>query len=263
LYLKNVLSDETYSSGKIDDNINAGIDRLRKFQTSDGGFSYWPGSNNVSDWGTNYAAHFLIEARKAGYHVPDYMFDKLLRYLERKARYKSGDIITRVNRVFVLALEGKTASSELNLLYENELKSMNDVQKHMFATAMYMAGRKNTANKIIAGAGTNVDDYKEFSGSYGSGLRDMAIILNCYVTREEKDDAQLIAKDIASKLSNTNWYSTQTVGYCLLAMGKYFNLIGLTNIGNQHYLGYIQLPNGTKKQFDTKKPYSLNLKGSV
>jgi len=37
---------------------------LKSFLQSGGGFSFWPGDNTISDWGSSYAGHFLLEAEK-------------------------------------------------------------------------------------------------------------------------------------------------------------------------------------------------------
>jgi len=47
---------------KLENNIKAGIKRLKSFQVSSGGLSYWPGENSASSWGTNYGGHFLYQS---------------------------------------------------------------------------------------------------------------------------------------------------------------------------------------------------------
>ena len=55
---------------QLDKNIKAGIDRLKLFQTAEGGLAYWPGQSESNEWGSNYGGHFLIEAEKQGYKLP-------------------------------------------------------------------------------------------------------------------------------------------------------------------------------------------------
>ena len=50
--------------------MNPGIWRILSMQQADGGFSYWPGYHDLCPWGSSYATHFLVEAKKAGYEVP-------------------------------------------------------------------------------------------------------------------------------------------------------------------------------------------------
>ena len=68
------LSD--YRKAQIDKNIKAGIVALQNFQRNDGGFSYWPGGQESDEWGSNYAGHFLMEARNRGYTVSEQMLQQ-------------------------------------------------------------------------------------------------------------------------------------------------------------------------------------------
>ncbi|MEQ8808603.1 MAG: alpha-2-macroglobulin family protein, partial [Imperialibacter sp.] len=71
LYLDNLTTLPDDKKMQIQKNIDAAINRLKSFQLSSGGFSYWPGNSYANFWGTNYAGHFLVEARKKGYSVPE------------------------------------------------------------------------------------------------------------------------------------------------------------------------------------------------
>ena len=70
LYLSQVMDLKEEELNKLESNVKAGIKRLKTFQVSNGGFSYWPGESSASSWGTNYGGHFLIEAKIKGYARP-------------------------------------------------------------------------------------------------------------------------------------------------------------------------------------------------
>ena len=55
--------------------IERGIYRTLSMQLASGGFSYWPSATEEYRWGSIYATHFLIEAEKAGYRIPDGRID--------------------------------------------------------------------------------------------------------------------------------------------------------------------------------------------
>src|ERR1700744_1063556 len=82
-------------------NIKAGINMLRKFQLNNGGLSYWPGANDVNDWGTTYAGHFMIAAEKKGYTLPpgfkqawiNYQQTAAFNWEPARANYYNDDII--------------------------------------------------------------------------------------------------------------------------------------------------------------------------
>ena len=55
LYLDQV---KTLSEGEkvmIQNNVKAGIERLKLFVTRDGGFAYWPGGEDSESWASTYA----------------------------------------------------------------------------------------------------------------------------------------------------------------------------------------------------------------
>jgi hypothetical protein len=66
LYLGKLLELTPEKKARVETNVKAALERLRRFQATDGGFGYWPGDNDSADWATNYAGHFAVEAQKAG-----------------------------------------------------------------------------------------------------------------------------------------------------------------------------------------------------
>ncbi|NJK87472.1 MAG: hypothetical protein HC906_17310, partial [Bacteroidales bacterium] len=257
LYLKEILGVSEAKQKEIDKNINAGIDRLRLFQTSSGGFSYWPGESYISEWGTNYAGHFLIEAKKRGYFVPDAMMNNLINYMKRQARNHSGELMERVNRAYVLAISNNAVVSEMNLIKENESSRLNSTQKWMLAAAYKLAGVNEVANNLMKNAGKQVEEYNEFSGSYGSANRDLAIILHAQLAFDNLQEADLLAREIAKKLCERYWYSTQTVGYMLLSLGKYFEAAKITTSANPSFIGYVKYAGGKRVEIDARNRYDL------
>ena len=260
LALKTLFKNDKEKLKEIDKNINAGIDRLRMFQLPDGGFSYWPGSNYVSDWGSNYAGQFLIEARKAGYVVPDLMYDGIIRYLERQTKNGSKDkkhLMTRVNRCFVLALANKAPTGEMNILKQNNYSEMTSVQKWMLVTAYKLAGAEDKVQGLADNISMTVEEYQEFSWTYGSHNRDLGIILRCLTILDRKNDAELLAKTLAKTLSSHYWYSTQTVGQMLLGIGSYFDKMGIAAANDLIIEGLVELPNGTKESIKSVDTYNL------
>ena len=124
---------------------------------------------------------------------------------------------------------------------------MTDTEKWMLAAAYQNAGQANTARQLTKTAGLSVRDYWEFGGTYGSTLRDKAILLEIQTQFGNWLQADELANEIAEMLSTKSWYSTQTTGYMLLALGKYLKaledkqpdqprLAGKIRIGNREIL---------------------------
>ena len=92
-------------------------------------FSFWPGGASASVWGTNYAGHFLIEARRRGYYVPPELLAGWIRFQSARALSTGDPLVTRVYRVYLLSLAGEFPSAGMNLLKESSLGEMNDTMK--------------------------------------------------------------------------------------------------------------------------------------
>jgi len=258
LYIKDFIKFPESKAEEIDRNINAGIEHLRRFQLFTGAFSYWPGNDDLSEWGTLYAGHFMIEAKKLGYYVPTDLYDNWLNYTTQQAKSNSGEKAYRTYRCFILALAGQSVISEMNQLMESELSSLSNTQKWQLAAAYYLAGQPDIAKKISSKLNDEVKDYIEFSGTYGSTLRDQAIILECKVAMKMDDQTTNLIKGISAQLAASTWYSTQSLSYSITALGKYINAMIKTN-GKPRIKGNVILPDGNKIAFDDTKAVSMNI----
>ncbi len=232
LYVDKLLELNEDQKSKVPENVQATIDRLKKFQVSSGGFSYWPGGSEASEWGSNYGGHFMLEAKKLGYTVPSNMLDKWVRYQQRIAKnwtykdkgfsdhgYYNNNDLMQAYRLYTLALVGKPDKGSMNRM--RNIEKLSGQAKWRLAGAYALAGNRDVANKIIEGLNTQVEDYAELSYTYGSGLRDQAMILESLVAMGRNKDAAELIKDISEKISQQRWFSTQTVAYSLLSIGKF------------------------------------------
>lgn len=260
LYLKKMGYFNEEESKEIDRNLNDGIFRLQQFMVNTGGFAYWPGNTTESEWGTNYATHFLVEAKKLGYSVPDYMYNNAISRLTSLARNASGELTTRVNRVFILALAGKQHMGEMNMLMENEIGKMSSTERWMLAAAYQLAGAENVRDRILAESGTITVEYEPFSYNFGSKYRDDAIILYCATLMGQMETAELMAKSVAASLSGKDYLSTQSSGYMLLALGKYFDVTGISAEQGQVIAGSVTLANGKTIEFNKKGRVTISIK---
>jgi uncharacterized protein YfaS (alpha-2-macroglobulin family) len=254
LYLKEFLKQSTVKVEDIDVHINAGIKRLQRFQLSSGGLAFWPGNNRVSIWGTSYALHFLVEAKKLGYHVPDALISGCIRFQKARALGSRDNMMEKVYRLYGLALAGAPQIASMNLEKENSLGEMTDTEKWMMAAAYYLAGKKDTAKIISASAGMKAKAYSEIGSTYGSYLRDSAMMLEMSTLFEDWNRADRLYDELVMELSSNAWYSTHSLGYALLALGKYIE----ANQGDFREVkpmmkGYIKLPAKKKIHFETDK----------
>jgi uncharacterized protein YfaS (alpha-2-macroglobulin family) len=258
LFIKQIMDYPDAFAKEVDDNISSGLERLRRFQIYSGAFSYWPYGESASEWGTLYGGHFMVEAKKLGYHVTDDLYENWVKYTERMARQGDGGLATRVYRVYILALNGSPVNSEMNLLKENKLRDMDNTQKWMLAAAYHLAGMPDKVGEIVAGADFSTKDYQEFSGTYGSGLRDKGMILDALVAMGRMDEAESLVREISKYISTSQWYSTQTIGYSLLGIGKYVSTLQ-KNGTRTNLKGSVMLANGNKVPFNTDKTFTYRI----
>lgn len=227
LHLTSLMKLSEIEKKSIDQNIKAGLKRLQLFQTYDGGFAYWPGESSENEWGTNYAGHFMLEAEAAGYSIPGNMKSRWVSFQKEKARnwsskytgqYRNGDQLTQAYRLYLLASCNQAEIGAMNRLREESLSS---VAKWRLAGAYYLIGQKDAAKELIKSAEKPKSPYRELSGTYGSLLRDNAIILESLSEMDEENQGYGIMKEIANELHEDLWLSTQETAYALLAIAKY------------------------------------------
>lgn len=237
LYVMNLMDLPEAQKQKISEHVKAGIKRLQSFQTSNGGFAYWPGESYDSDWGTNYAGHFMIEAEKQGYALPLNLKNKWIKYQQTLARnwspFPEGYAGQRSNesfqtiqayRLFVLALCNQAELGAMNRLREE--KNICATAKWRLAAAYHLVGQTEVAQALVKNLPTTVKAYKELSYSYGSETRDEAMILETLSLLKERDKAAPLAKQVSKKLNSKDWMSTQETAYSLLAMCEYADVKG-------------------------------------
>ncbi|OAQ42266.1 hypothetical protein A5893_03910 [Pedobacter psychrophilus] len=236
---------------QVERNIKAGINKLRTFQTEDGGFSYWPGYREADEWGTNYAGHFLLEAQKKGYQMPVGILDNWKRYQSRQANsytpnssnFYGGDL-TQAYRLYLLALAKSPEIGAMNRL--REFQYLSDAAKWRLAAAYHLIGQTGVASQMIKGLSLEIKPYQQMGYTFGSNLRDEAMILETLTQMGRKAQALSLVKSIAAKLSQESWYSTQTTAYSLIAIAKY---CGVNKDGSK--LNFAYAINGVTKSVST------------
>ncbi|GHM99505.1 hypothetical protein WSM22_09950 [Cytophagales bacterium WSM2-2] len=226
LFLANIKQLTDAEKAAIQKNVSAGIERLKSFMTRDGGFAYWPGGEDSDSWGSTYAGHFLTEAEAKGFFVPHDMLKKWKKYQRTKAQgwrknqeYSSSEL-NQAYRLYTLALAGDADLGSMNRL--RETTGLPVVAGWMLAAAYSKAGQPEAAKSLIANLSTNVKPYQEMAYSYGSDLRDKAVILETLTQLGDRAKGYELLKDISTSLNNDNyWMSTQTVAWCLKSVGGF------------------------------------------
>ncbi|AJD03998.1 alpha-2-macroglobulin domain-containing protein [Campylobacter lari CCUG 22395] len=216
--------DQGANEQKNINNINALLSKYANFQTANGGFAYWQGLKDSDAWGSNYAGMFMILAKERGYYVSEGMFKAWLDYQKRYVLKAQTNKEIRINSLYLLALAKEPNLSIMNAIYEDStyLQSLNNVSLWQLSAAYKLAGFDEVALNIAKNLSTKPDEKANYTHTYGSFLRDEAIIANAYKIIYGKDNDELL-DDIKKTLEGQAWLSTQSTGYALYALANSFS----------------------------------------
>lgn len=233
-------------------NIKATINRLNGFQLTDGGLSYWPGAGEADEWGTNYAGHFMLAAQSKGYSLPLGFIEQWKKYQKLKAvtwmpdtRGYYGYDLVQAYRLYLLALARSPELGAMNRL--REFKYLSVEAKWRLAAAYKLSGQPEIGLQLIRNLPVAVKPYRSMFGTYGSDLRDEAMILETLTLLGQQQRAAGMLRTVASHLATGDWYSTQTTAYSLVAIAEY---CGVNKSSGKLNFSY-QAPNA-KANIDSK-----------
>ncbi|MDR1860269.1 MAG: hypothetical protein LBR06_05045 [Bacteroidales bacterium] len=219
LFLDRLLQLTEEQKSEIAGNIREVLSWLPTVQTPSGGFAYWPGNGAANEWCTNYVGHFCLLAEAAGYSLPHGLKNTWLSYQRTRAREKYDSDLVQAYRLYTLALAGQPEYGAMNILRE---KNSQDVRaKWRLAAAYAKTGRTDVAAAMINSLSKEVAEYRELSGTYGSALRDKAMIVETLAEIGRHKDAFPLVQELSDVLGARSWLSTQETAYCLLAVSQF------------------------------------------
>lgn len=214
---------------EVDKFLKGGVDRLLGMQVAQGGFSYWPGQQDPSWWGTMYASFALIMAKKAGFDVPQERLDKALDYLRKhlfdeKADKLHGWSWTRELAAYILALHKRLDAQELETFFKR-YDDLGNQSKGLLLLAAHHIGYlpKKEVQDRLSRLDPRFDpsrvDYDN------SSTREIAV---CLLAAMDVGGAPKKAQEWAGYLIRTlrpegAWYSTADTGWCLLALTRFYD----------------------------------------
>jgi len=221
-------------------NVQAAINKVQAMQQYDGGMSYWPGGNEESWWGTNYATHFLIESKKAGYEVNEAVIDKAMNYLAQQVKVHSTEhyyffpdenfsswktklIYKKENfySLYILALYAKADLSSMNY-FKSNLDQIALDSRYMLACSYLAVGDRKSYDELLPKSFAGEHSRNSFGGSFYSYLRDMAISLNALLeTDPENVQVPEMVRHLSIQLNRKEYINTQEAAFSFLALGKY------------------------------------------
>ena len=220
-------------------NILEAVRLIKMRQLYNGAITLWDGGGTEDWWTTVYAAHFLLEAKGAGYEVDNSLIETMLGYLSFRLRkkelttyYYNRDQNRKIApkevaySLYVLSLAGRSNVSAMNYY-----KATPDVlaldSRYLLSAAYAKAGDKKSYSAILPSSFSGEESIAQSGGSFYSDLRDEAISLNVLLDVDPSHpQIPVMAKHVSDKLKSRQYMSTQERAFGFLALGKLARMAG-------------------------------------
>ena len=213
--------------------VQYAINKLQSMQTSTGGLTFWPDGGYESWWGSVYAAHFLVEARKAGYEVNANTINRLEEYMKFKLYKKevqtywyNGSLHKDIApeevaySLYVLALAGKPELSSMNY-YKAHQDLLTLDGRYLLSAAFALSGQPKQAREILPAAFSGEEANHAFGGSFYSYIRDLALALDVLVeTDPNNKQIGVMARQLSDQMKKSRYMNTQENAFAFMAFGK-------------------------------------------
>ncbi len=214
-------------------NILEAIRKIKMRQLYTGAVTLWDGEGEEDWWATIYSAHFLLEARKAGFDVDNGLIETMLNYITN--RLKNKELINYYyNRnqnkkiapkevaygLYVLAIAGRSNVPAMNY-YKAKPEILALDSRYLLSAAYAAAGDKKSFAALLPSSFSGEESVPQTGGSYYSDVRDEAIALNAVLDADPGNpQVGVMAKHVSDKLKTRYWLSTQERAFAFLALGK-------------------------------------------
>lgn len=200
--------------------IEKGVARVLSRQNANGGFSYWSNNGDEINWLTVYVADFLTDAQLAGAEVPAAELGKTLERLQAYVRgntrisYRWSEtpdyysFATRAYAAYVLSKVNRLSLADLRRFYDGE--QQREIKSPLpwahLGFAFDMLGDRQRAEAAYARSAQSRYDHG-YDATYGSDLRDQALLYTILAKRGRADDAILL--NLFELTKRRDWLSTQ------------------------------------------------------
>lgn len=187
--------------------VESALARIASFQASTGHFSFWGGTSPIEPFMTPYVVDFMLDARDAGFVVPQDVLQKALQRLNDDLlagghpyySYEHHDHLRIADEAysgFVLARVNRAPLGTLRAIFDNDRqKLVAPLPLVHLGVALKLMGDNERAQKAIEEAFAWTKERPWYLGDYGSDLRDlgnMVALTHTYGLNKPEYDAKLI-----------------------------------------------------------------------
>ncbi|HVY54868.1 MAG TPA: MG2 domain-containing protein, partial [Thermodesulfobacteriota bacterium] len=206
--------------------VQEGIRQIGTMQVQGGGFSLWPGGVDPEPWVSIYAAHFLVEARKAGYFVDDSLYSGAIEYLKSVAKakpdYSTGELERAVYALYVLSRDGKPDLSTMDFIRDRHMGELTVESKALLGGAYAAAGNAAALEELLKGLDDVEEITRQTGGNFNSTIRNRAILLLA-ILDVNPDDPRVpaLVERLSRDVQLNQWWTTQESSFALLSIGQF------------------------------------------
>ena len=236
LYIGNIVSSidpAILKDGTIETKFMYGIRRLFSMQTSGGGFSYWPGEQEPTYWGTAYVTHLMLEGIEAGYPISKDRVNRAIQFMEdilthtpdkKDPKYGYSMAESEPYMQFVLARAGKARPGRIKSLIEHPKQDWGELKEEnlfLLKAALYLSGDR-TYEKDLKNPPLDIRTDRTNGWTFWSALRTRGMMLEIMEDLfPNNPQNEALAQTIADRLKSQSWYyTTQELSWCVSALGK-------------------------------------------
>jgi uncharacterized protein YfaS (alpha-2-macroglobulin family) len=92
------------------------------------------------------------------------------------------------------------------------------------AAAFLLAGQTGAADMLIQQSQITTEEYPGQGATFGSELRDKAMILETLILKNDRKRAFSLLKEMAGEINDSQWLSTQTAAWCFCSISEFFGM---------------------------------------
>ncbi len=220
--------------------IRETIDGLFDLQTADGGFSFWPGSQESSPFASAWAAIVMSRAEQQDIAQPKGM-GKLLEYLAASLRgiepgTSPSSLAERAFAAYALALSDRAEAAYHEELYRRRGDMSREARAVLALAIMEAKGPRKMVAELLR-ADRNAP---EAVSPYGNALRESAIRLLAWTHHDPKNkEVGILVTELLAFGPRSAGVTTQSNAWALLAFSDYYTIVEQAGRGPKNVRGTI------------------------
>ncbi|MBM4255464.1 MAG: alpha-2-macroglobulin family protein [Deltaproteobacteria bacterium] len=257
------LDPELFNKSDPDVFVQEGIPRLATMQLSSGGFSMWPDGDTMHPWGSIYATHFLVEARRAGHHVDTLLYDRALESLTKDSKPSEAPNQEELQRVtyalYVLARASKADLGTLDFVRDRHRNALRPESRALLGAAYAATGNTKVIEELTRGLEDAEQTTRQTGENFNSTVRNRALLLLAFLDATPHDARvpKLVQRLARDAQAGGEW-STQESAVAFVALGQFFT----QQAQKKPYAGTVFVDNAPIGTFTNKTVTFPNIQGN-